>query len=282
MPAFEAAEFAERRRPLPGWRSQVRDLARPAWQVSQAIVFFIVIGWLAVRGAEAMHYHWQWYRVPPFFYRIVDGELIWGPLVRGLVTTIQITAISTVLALGIGFVTAFLRLSGSIAGRMIATGYLEIIRNTPLLVQLFLFYFVLAPIFGVDRFWAAVLTLSFYEGSFASEIIRGGILSVERGQYEAADAIGFTARDKYRYVVIPQSLPVILPPLTGQIISLVKSSAIVSVIAVSELTTQGLNLIADTFMAFEIWLTVAGIYLVLTVSLSVAVGLFEMRLKRRR
>jgi polar amino acid transport system permease protein len=181
-----------------------------------------------------------------------------------------------------GFITAALRLSGSIAGRTLAIVYLEAIRNTPLLVQLFLFYFVIAPIFGVDRFWAGVLCLSFFEGSFASEIIRGGILAVDRGQFEAADAVGLTGLDKYRYIVVPQALPLILPPLTGLLISLIKHSAIVSVIAVSELTTAGMNLIADTFMAFEIWFLVAGMYLVLTISLSLAVTVVESRLARRR
>ena len=282
MPAFEAAALNERHLAVPTRGAELRRRLRSSWQIAQAIIVFSVIGWLTVRGAASMNYHWQWYRISPFFYRVVDGELIWGPLARGLVKTLLITAISLVLSLLIGFITAFLRLSKSIAGRIIATWYLEAIRNTPLLVQLFLFYFVLAPIFGVDRFWAAVLTLSFYEGSFASEIIRGGILSIERGQYEAADAIGLTAIDKYRYIIIPESLPIILPPLTGLVISLVKSSAIVSVIAVSELTTEALNLISDTFMAFEIWLTVAAIYLVLTVSLSIGVSLFEMRLKKQK
>jgi polar amino acid transport system permease protein len=149
-------------------------------------------------------------------------------------------------------------------------------------VQLFLVYFVLAPIFGIDRFWAAVLCLSLFEGSFAAEIIRGGILGVDKGQYEGADAIGLNVVDKYRFIIIPQSLPLILPPLTGLIISLIKHSAIVSVIAVSELTTEGLNLISDTFMAFEVWFLVAGIYLAVTVSLSIAVSLFEMSLTRNR
>lgn len=257
-----------------------REILRACWQVAQAVLVLGGIAWLVVRGALSMHYHWQWYRVPPFLYKVVDGEVILGPLTRGLIETLQITAISLVLALTIGLVTAFLRLSRSIAGRLIATFYLEIIRNTPLLVQIFLFYFVFAPIFGIGRFWAAVLTLSFYEGSFASEIIRGGLVAVERGQYEAADAIGLTVRDKYWYVIIPQSLPLIIPPLTSLVISLIKSSAIVSVIAVSELTTAGLNAIADTFMAFEIWLTVAAMYLVVTVTLSVGVGLLERRLKR--
>ena len=102
------------------------------------------------------------------------------------------------------------------------------------------------------------------------------------GTYEAADAIGCTTADKYRYVVVPQSLPLILPPLTGLIISLIKHSAIVSAIAVSELTTEGLNLVSETFMAFEVWFLVAGIYLVVTVSLSAAVSVFEYQLNKSR
>ena len=125
-----------------------------------------------------------------------------------------------------------------------------------------------------------MLCLAFFEGTFAAEIIRGGIIAVDRGQLEAARTVGLNRRDTYRYVVMPQALPLILPPLTGLVISLVKNSAIVSVIAVSELTTQGLNLISDTFMAFEIWFVVAGIYLALTISLSVGVSVLESRLNR--
>jgi len=269
-------------RPRPSPSLRMRTAMRDGSQIAQAALVFAILGWLIWRGAMAMEYNWQWYRVPPFFYRIIDGEFIWGPLLRGVVQTLQLAGISALLAILIGFVTAFGRMSTSIAGRAIATWYLEIIRNTPLLVQLFLFYFVLAPIFGVDRFWAGVLCLSFFEGSFAAEIIRGGIQAVDKGQFEAGDAIGFTPRDKYCYIIVPQALPLILPPLTGLLISLIKHSAIVSVIAVSELTTEGLNLIADTFMAFEVWFIVAGIYLVLTVSLSVAVTLFERKLNKSK
>ncbi len=258
----------------------LRASLHTVWQVAQAFIVFALLGWLAWRGAQAMEYSWQWYRVTPFFYRVVDDEIIWGPLIRGVIVTLQLAAVSGVLAILIGFITAFARLSDSFAGRIISTWYLEAIRNTPLLVQLFLFYFVIAPIFGIDRFWAGILCLSFFEGSFAAEIIRGGIQGVDRGQYEGADAIGLTATDKYRYIVVPQALPLILPPLTGLLISLIKHSAIVSVIAVSELTTAGLNLISDTFMAFEVWLIVAAMYLVLTVSLSMAVSVFESTLKK--
>lgn len=254
--------------------------ARTSLQVFQAIIVFSILAWVSYRGAQAMDYNWQWYRVPRFFYREIDGEIIWGPLVLGFIETLRLAGISIIFAILIGLVTAFARLSNSLAGKWIATFYLEAIRNTPLLVQLFLFYFVLAPIFGMDRFWAGVLCLSFFEGSFASEIIRGGIVGVAKEQYEASDAIGLTPYDKYTRIIIPQSLPLVLPPLTGLVISLIKHSAIVSVIAVSELTTAGMNLISETFMAFEIWFIVAGIYLALTVTLSAGVSLFERHLEK--
>ncbi len=257
-------------------------IARSIWQILQAIFVFGIIAWLIYAGAAAMEYRWQWYRVGPFFYRMVDGEFIVGPLIRGIIVTLQLAGVSSVLAILIGAFTAIGRMSNSIAGRSIATTYLEIIRNTPLLVQLFMFYFVLAPIFGIDRFWAGVLCLAAFEGSFAAEIIRGGIQAVERGQYEAADATGLSKFDKYFCVILPQALPLILPPLTGLLISLIKHSAIVSVIAVAELTTEGLNLISDTYMAFEIWFIVAGMYLVLTTSLSVLVNILEVKMNRTR
>ena len=257
-------------------------IARSIWQILQAILVFGIIAWLIYAGAAAMEYRWQWYRVGPFFYRIVDGEFVAGPLIRGIIVTLQLAGVSSVLAILIGAFTAIGRMSNSIAGRSIATTYLEIIRNTPLLVQLFMFYFVLAPIFGIDRFWAGVLCLAAFEGSFAAEIIRGGIQAVDRGQYEAADATGLSKFDKYFCVILPQALPLILPPLTGLLISLIKHSAIVSVIAVAELTTEGLNLISDTYMAFEIWFIVAGMYLVLTTSLSVLVNILEVRMNRAR
>lgn len=253
----------------------------PLVDIAQFVIFVGLFGWLIFAGAQSMNYNWQWYRVPRYLYRIIDGEFIPGLLLRGLVVTLKITFYSMILTFAISLVTALLRLSGSISGRLIATIYLEAIRNTPLLVQLFLFYFVLAPIIGIDRFWAGVLCLAFFEGSFGTEVIRAGLQSVPRGQYEAADAIGLNRLDRLRYVVLPQAIPLILPPMTGLVISLVKHSAIVSVIAVAELTTQGLNIISETFMAFEIWFTVAAIYLAITVSLSFFVSWLEHRMRSR-
>ena len=236
--------------------------------------------WLLLRGAGEMNYVWQWHRVPQYIYKVIDGELIFGPLLDGLMVTLELSVYSIALGLLIGLVTAFLRLSDSYSGKLLATVYLELVRNTPLLIQLFVFYFVLGPIFEIDRFWVAVLCISFFEGSFASEIIRGGILSVRKGQIEAGASLGLSRAATYRYITLPQALPIILPPLAGILVNLIKHSAIVSVIAVFDLTTSGLDIISETFMAFEIWITVAAIYLVITISLSIVISRFERYMKR--
>ena len=279
-PGAAAGEGSPPARPPPParrvkwWRSRTFD-----------VVQFLVLGggliWLAVHGAAAMGYNWQWYRMPRFFWRIIDGELIWGPLATGLVVTIEISLYAMVLTLVIGLVTALLRMSDSVSGQILAKVYLEAIRNTPMLVQLLVFYFVIAPIIGIERFWTGVLCLAVFEGAFASEIIRAGINSVSRGQWEAAASVGLSRLHAYRLVVLPQAVPLMLPPMTGVLINLIKHSAIVSVIAVFELTTEGRNIIADTFMSFEVWLTVAAVYLVITCSLSVLVGYLERRVARR-
>ena len=251
--------------------------------VSDLILFFMGAGlliWLIYLGATSMGYNWQWYRVPRYLYRVIDGELILGPLTKGLLVTLQITFWSALLALAVGCLTAILRLSRSVAGSGIATIYLELVRNTPLLVQMFLFYFVLSPIFDIERFWTGVICLAFFEAAFISEIVRSGILSVARGQWEAASALGLDEHDVYARVVMPQALPLMLPPLTNAIVNLIKNSAIVSTIAIFDLTTEGRNVIADTFMSFEIWFTVAAIYLLLTISLSAVVGFLERRTAR--
>lgn len=247
--------------------------------IAQFAVLAGVIGWLTVRGAQSMGYSWQWYRVPQYFYRVIDGELIWGPLAKGLVVTLEISALAFVLAVAFGLAVALLRMSVSPVGRGIARVYLEAIRNTPLLVQLYLFYFVLAPILDIERFWTGVLCLAIFEGAFASEIFRAGIQSVPRGQWEAADSLGLSPFYRFVFVIAPQALRLILPPLTSLAVSLVKHSAIVSVIAIFDLTNEGRNVIADTFMTFEIWIVVAAIYIVVTGALSLFVSWLETRMK---
>ena len=235
------------------------------------------IAWLLLRGSGRVGYNWQWYRVPRYLFTFEEGVFVSGPLLDGLWVTLEITMYSLVLASVIGLLTALLRLSGSRVARLIARVYLEVIRNTPLLVQIFFLYFVLAPIFELERFTAAVVALSLFEGAYASEIFRAGIVSIKRGQWEAAHSLGLSSFDTYRTIILPQALKRILPPLTGQAVSLIKDSALVSTIAVYDLTMQGRTIIAETFLTFEIWFTVAAIYLIITLSLSLVVNVLEKR-----
>jgi polar amino acid transport system permease protein len=247
-----------------------------AWRdILAYLALLALMIWLLVRGTASLGYNWHWYRVPVYLVDSQGGRLVAGPLLQGLVVTLKISAISLLLAFVIGLVTALLRLSGSWLGRVLARGYLEIIRNTPLLVQLFFVYFVMAPILGMQAFASAVLALSLFEGAYASEIFRSGIVSVPRGQWEAARSLGMSTWQVYRLVVFPQALRWILPPLTGQGISLIKDSALVSTIAIYDLTMQGRAIISDTYLVFEIWFVVAAIYLVLTLTLSVVVRQLE-------
>ena len=141
---------------------------------------------------------------------------------------------------------------------------------------------MLAPTLGIDRFWTGVLCLAFFEGSYAAEIIRGGIASVAKGQWEASQSLGLSRYAAFRSVILPQAMRIILPPLTGQSVSLIKDSSIVSVIAIFDLTSEGRNVISDTFMSFEIWFTVAALYLVLTLSLSALAGWVERVMRRQQ
>ena len=248
-----------------------------------AFVALLMLGaWAIQHGAASMPYRWQWQRVSPFLFRTIDGTLYPGPLIYGLGVTLRISTSGFLVTLAAGLVAALLLLSNSPVGRGLARAYVEAIRNTPLLVQLYLFYFVLAPILGIGRELTGVLALGLFEGAFAAEIMRAGILAVPHGQTEAALSLGLTQWQTYRRVVLPQGVRIVLPPLASLSTSLVKHSAIVSAIAIFDLTNEARNIIADTFMTFEIWLTVAAIYLVVTTTMSQLAALLERRLARGR
>jgi polar amino acid transport system permease protein len=193
--------------------------------------------------------------------------------------TLKIVGYSLVLTYVLGLVTALMRLSNLAGARFVSRLYLESTRNTPLLVQLYFVYFIIAPALNIDRLSAAVLALSLFEGAYASEIYRAGIVSINRGQWEAAYSLGLSTFSMYKEIILPQAIRRILPPLTGQAISLIKDSSLVSVIAVYEMTMQANAIVAETFLVFEIYFSIAVIYLILTISLSQLVNYMEKRIK---
>jgi polar amino acid transport system permease protein len=250
--------------------------------IIDVIMFLCVLAgatWFVADGTTDLGYNWQWYRVPQYIFTFKDSRLIPGPLLEGLKVTLHITAMSFFLAFSIGIVTALCRLSGSFMARLLSRGYLELIRNTPLLVQLFFIYFVLSPILGMGRFSSAVLALSLFEGAYASEIFRAGIVSIQKGQWEAAYSLGLSTWASYRRIILPQAVRRVIPPLTSQAVSLIKDSALVSTIAVYDLTMRGQEIVANTYLAFEIWFTVAAMYLIVTVALSIVVSVMEKRFR---
>ena len=234
--------------------------------------------WLLDSGAQAMGYSWQWQRIPDYLFFYEDGR--WWPaeLIEGLLVTIKISALSLIATLLIGLITALLRLSNAIVARLLARSYVELIRNTPLLVQIYLLYFVFGPVIGLDRFSTAILALALFQGAYTAEIFRAGLNSISIGQFEAAKSLGLSTYFTYKDVILPQVLQRTLPPLTNEVVSLIKNSSIVSVMAIFDLTTEGRNIVAETAMPFEIWFTVAAIYLLLTLSLSALAAWLEHRL----
>ncbi|WCE32333.1 amino acid ABC transporter permease [Vibrio sp. SCSIO 43137] len=244
----------------------------------QIIILIAAIVWLLDSGAEAMGYRWQWQRVPDFLFFYEDGQ--WWPaeLTEGLIVTIKISLLSLIATLILGLVTALLRISDSVVGRFLARSYIELIRNTPLLVQIYLLYFVFGPVIGLDRFATAVLALALFQGAYTAEIFRAGLNSIARGQFEAASSLGLSKYSTYKDVILPQVIQRTLPPLTNEAVSLIKNSSIVSVMAIFDLTTEGRNIVSETAMPFEIWFTVAAIYLLLTLSLSGLAAYMEHKL----
>jgi len=251
------------------------------FSIIDALKFLAAVGfltWFMAISTGKLNYNWQWYRVPKYLFTIVGGTLITGPLLKGVFVTLRIAALSLILSCMIGLMTALFRLSTSLSARALARIYMELVRNTPLLVQIFFIYFVISPVLGIDRFASAVLALSLFEGAYASEIFRAGIVSIHKGQWEAAYSIGLNTLNTYRHIILPQAIRHMLPPLVSQAISLIKDSALVSTIAIYDLTMQGEKIIAETYMVFELWFTIAAIYLIMTATLSIGIHIMEKRL----
>jgi polar amino acid transport system permease protein len=245
------------------------------------IVLLAAVFWLLKTGTERLSYNWQWYRIPRYIFTFDHGHFSPGPLLKGLWMTVYLSAISLLFAFAIGLVAAVLRLSRSPVARFVARAYLELTRNTPLLVQIFFVYFVLGPVLGIDRLAAAVLSLSFFEGAYASEIFRAGIISIDQGQWEGAYSLGLNTFQAYRLIILPQAVRNVLPPLTSQAVSLIKDSALVSTIAVYDLAMRGEIIVSETFLTFEVWFTVAAFYLIITVTLSLTAGMIENHMRAR-
>ena len=282
-----------------------------ALDIILSLLLLLAIIYIVYKIRIGLSYKWNWSAIPQYFYRYDPAQKKWvsNILMQGFLTTIRLSFWATILATFVGTLMGFFRVSRSLFRRLVGGTYVELIRNLPPLVIIFIFYFFVGdqilPLFGVEEFirnssestqriftllfakpslftafLSALVTLSIFEGAYITEIVRAGIQSIEKGQWEACAALGFTRWQQMRYVILPQAVQRILPPLAGQFISTIKDSAIVSVISIQELTFQGMELMSSTYLTFEIWITITAMYLILTLSCSLAVERLEIYMRK--
>jgi len=238
--------------------------------------------------------------VPVSDIRVDEGDLIspgdilatykkWrvGILMQGLWLTLKVSIIAIVFGILIGLFTGIARISSNPALKWSAITYIEFIRGSPLLVQIFIWYFVLGTLINnilaqkgigqIPPLWFGVAALACFAGAYVAEMVRAGIQSIHFGQIEAANSLGMTYVQSMRYIILPQALRRILPPLAGQFISLIKDSSLLGLIAIRELTKATREVITTSLQPFELWFVCAILYLVLTFSLSMFVQYLERR-----
>ncbi len=196
----------------------------------------------------------------------------------GFKTTVAVSLLALVLSLVIGVLAALGESSSIIPVRYFCKGYVTIIRGTPLITQIYLFYYIIGTAMGIDsRFTAGVLILSVFEGAYIAEIIRGSYLSIDETQLEAARSVGFSRTQEFRYVIIPQMVARTVPSLAGQFATIIKDSSLMSVIALFELQQCFKQISTAHLNLFESYFTVGVIYLCLTLPISFIAKRLEKR-----
>lgn len=252
------------------WRANRRGEAPWAARAAHVLAILLALSLGLYAAFAQIAYHWNWPGVWAYRARFVDGWL----------ATLAISVASLVVSTLIGLAAALARRSRVLLFREAAVVYVELIRGTPLLVQILVFFYVVANAFGVhDRFAAGVLILSLFAGAYISEIIRSGIESVGASQLETARAIGLTPAQTYRFVIFPQAIRQMLPPLTGQFVSLVKDSSLLSIISINEFTLAAQQVNSATYSTLESYLPLAVGYLIVTWPLSAVSRLLEQKFR---
>ena len=274
-------------------------------------LLFILAAYIVYRLTTKLNYKWNWRIIPQYLYFFDEEKGRWtaNVLMQGLYTTIRLSVWATLLATIFGTITGVLRTTPKLFNRLVGRTYVELIRNVPPLVLIFISYFFVSdqimPLLGVDdfirgrsettqhivsfffaspamltAFLSGVITVAVFQGAYITEIVRAGIQSIDKGQWEAAHALGLSWWQQMYDIIMPQAIKRVLPPLANEFINTVKYSAIVSVISIQELTFQGMQVMAATQVTIEVWLTITLIYLVLCLILSFSVQWLERHLAR--
>lgn len=245
--------------------------------ISAGIVYYCYlrlseIGW---------SYEWHWNRAWRSLGHFTKNGFTAGPLLEGIGLSIAITLFGLLFSTLLGLVLCIFRLSNSVLLDYIAKIYINLFRNTPLLLQLFFVYFIISPLFHLGPFGSALLALSTFEAAYAAELFRGAFLTVSRAQWEAGLSLGLNLFQCLVLIILPQALRNALPAFTNQAIAVLKDSSLVSAIAVADITMRAQAIVAETFLAFEVWLIVAAIYLVLALCFSLPALYLEKKINWR-
>ena len=281
--------------------------ARLGWLDAAVLTAVVVaLGYVFHRVDAVLEYRWDWSAIPNSLYRWDEEAGRWVPnlLMQGFFTTIRLAILSMIPAALFGAVFGVLRTARRLFPRLLSRTYVELIRNIPPLVFIFIFYFFISsqimPILGVEdlvrraspaalrslelvfgpaalipNVISGVLCLAMFQGAYMTEIVRAGIQSIPKTQTEAGLSIGLSRWELWRRVILPQALRRVLPPLAGQFITLVKDSSILSLISIQELTFLAMETAVSTTRVFEVWITVAGLYFCLCTLLSLAFDRLE-------
>jgi polar amino acid transport system permease protein len=242
----------------------------------------------------------EYYTVPGSNLNVDEGETVFmgdtigtytegrmGLLLEGTLVTIEVSVISIFFGILVGLFTGLSRISSNPFLKLSAITYIELIRGTPLLVQIMIWYFVLgtiinnllikAGLFQIPELWFGVASLAIFAGAYVAEIVRAGIQSIHKGQMEAARSLGMTKVTAMRKIILPQAFKRILPPLAGQFISLIKDSSLLGVMAIRELTKATREAVTTSLMPYELWFVCGVLYLIITFTLSMFVQYLERR-----
>ena len=219
-----------------------------------------------------MRYHWDFNAVFSHF----------DMLVVGLIGTVKLAAVSIAFGVVVGFVVALMRMSPRRVLRTPATAFVEFYRNTPPIVHFFWYFYALPILIGVslEPFIAAVLALATQSGAFYAEVFRGGIVSIERGQWEGAKALGMNHRTALRRIILPQALRRMVAPFVERSFELTKTTALASSLAYAELLYQAMQVNSITFRPMEVYTTIAAMYFIVLFAASNAMRIVEYRLAR--
>ncbi|MBP7202604.1 MAG: amino acid ABC transporter permease [Propionivibrio sp.] len=247
--------------------SDGRPVERAACVVAWSFVALLTAA-LFTFAFNQLHYGWNWPAIWAYRQKFVQGWLM----------TVAISAAALLVSVLIGVVTALARRARFLPLRYAAALYVEAVRGTPLLVQILILFYVVANAVGVEnRYVVGVLTLSLFAGAYLAEMVRAGIESIRDSQLESARAIGLTRGQTYRYVIFPQVVRQLIPPLTGQFASIIKDSSLLSIIALNEFTLNAQEVNAFTYSTLESYLPLAAGYLLLTLPISLASRILERK-----